>query len=218
MLVAGLLVAVAMAQDATQEDKQASPDPLLPFGGFGHRGGFGRFGGERDDRDENLAEALGITVEELQAAREKAFQESIADAVAEGLITQEQADQMLAMHALKSYIDRQALLAEALGMTVDELEAALSEGQTLSDLMSEKGISFSVLQTNMQAALEAALQRAVADGVVSQEQADAMLSGGMNFFGGHGHHGRGGRHGEGYPGFDIPDTDTPETTDTSFDA
>lgn len=224
MLLVGLVAAVVMAQEATPQapdGNEVSPHGMLPFGDFGHRDGFGRYGGARDDRDEYLAKALGITVEELQAARDQAFRESIADAVAEGLMTQEQADLMLAMQALKGTIDRQALLAEALGMTVDELEAALSGGQSLSDLMAEQGISASELQTKMQAAYEAAVQQAVADGVITQEQADAILSGGgMNFFGGHGHggrHGRGGYHG-GLPGRQAPDTTAPETTDTGFDA
>lgn len=223
MLLVGLLTAVAMAQDATPE-AQAEDQPQngnwLPFGGFGHRGGLGRFGGMADDRDENLAEALGITVEELQAAREQAFRESITDAVAAGRITQEQADLLLAMQAIRGTIDRQALLAEALGMTVDEVEAARSEGQTLWDLMFEKEISPSELQTKMQAAYEAAVQQAVADGVITQEQADAILSSGMRFFGGHGrgHHGWGGFRGFGAPGQLSPDTAVPETTDTSFDA
>lgn len=224
-VLVGLLAAVAMAQTVTpeaEEGDQAQPDTLLPFGGFGRHGGFGRFGEAGSDRDENLAEALGITVEELQAAREQAFQSSVADAVAEGLITQEQADLMLAMQALKSTIDRQALLAEALGMTVDELEAALAEGQSLWDLMFEKEISPSELQTKMQAAYEAAVQQAVADGVITQEQADAILSnGGLHFFGGRGHggrHGRGGYDWGGFPGTITPDTTAPETTDTGFDA
>jgi hypothetical protein len=221
VLLVGLLSAVAFAQDVTPEaESQATPENRLPFGGFGLRGGLGHFGHGSGNRDENLAEALGVTIEELQAAREQAFLESINDAVAEGLITQEQADQMLAMHALKQYIDRQALLAEALGMTVEELEAALAGGQTLWDLMFEKNISPSDLQTNMQAAHEAAVQQAVADGVITQAQADEILAnGGLNFFGGHGrgHHGRGGFRG-GYPGLETPDTATPETSDTAFDA
>jgi hypothetical protein len=221
LLLVGLLSAVAFAQDVIPEaESQATPENGMRFGGFGLRGGPGHFGYGAGNRDENLAEALGVTIEELQAAREQAFRESINDAVAEGLISQEQADRMLAMHALKQYIDRQALLAEALVMTVEDLETALGGGQTLWDLMFEKNISPNVLQANMQVAFEAAVQQAVTDGVITQAQADEILAGGgPNFFGGHGrgHHGRGGFRG-GYPGLQTPDTSAPETTSSAFDA
>jgi hypothetical protein len=43
---------------------------------------------------EDLANALGITVEELTAARQKANEAAIDQALAQGLITQAQADQL----------------------------------------------------------------------------------------------------------------------------
>ncbi len=197
VLLLGAFAAVAMAQGLTGDGT-----PLLFHGGFGRGMGEGR-----DDRDAALAAALGITVEELQAARDKVFTDSVAAAVEAGELTQEQADQMLAMHALRSYIDRQALMAEALGMTVEELEAALADGQSIVDLMVEKGLTTAELQTNLQAAHEAAIARAVADGVITQEQADAILSGqGLGFgFGRHGglglgDGGMGGRGGRGQHG------------------
>lgn len=231
VLLLALMGGVVLAQTATPEAPaqrdDAAPDLLRGLGAglLGHGFGLGRHGdfgsGRGDsDRDENLAEALGITVEELAAARAQAFQKSLADAVAAGQLTQEQADQILAMQALKSYIDRQALLAEALGMTADELQAALDEGQTLWDLTSAREISPSTLQTNMRAAYEAAIARAVADGVITQAQADDILSAETSFgpgpFGGQGGHGgRGRHHGHGgMPGF----WSAPSDTDTSSGA
>lgn len=231
ILMLGLIATVALAQDATPEAETPEPGTTTPetdglpgLRGLGHWGGFGLHGGD-SGRQENLAEALGITVEELEAAQEQAYAASVADAVAEGLITQEQADQILAMNALKSYIDRQSILATALGMPVDELDAALAGGQSLADLMTEKGIDAATLQTNVQTAYEAAVQQAVTDGVITQAQADEVLSGSNFGLFGHGEHGerhggRGGRHGGGWE-FGVPsapDTTIPETTDTSFDA
>jgi hypothetical protein len=233
ILLIGAMATVALAQTLTpeaeapaetpaqEEDSAAADTRSFRLG----RGGFGHFGGD-SSRDEYLAEALGITVEELQAARQRAHAASIAAAVADGSITQEQADQLLAMHALRNAIDRQALLAEALGMTVDELEAALAGGQSLRDLMSEQGIDASTLQANVQAAYEAAVAQAVADGIITQAQADAILADGMGFgLFDHGRgHGRGGGRGfgrggwRGLPDLTTPDTTTPETTDTRFDA
>jgi hypothetical protein len=93
----------------------------------------GRFGfdGARSATDEALAEALGITVEELQAAREKVAADRIAQAVEDGILTRDEANTMLAMQALKGYLDRDALLAGALGLSIEELGTAREDG-TLS--------------------------------------------------------------------------------------
>lgn len=228
LLATATMVRTVLAQTATPGATTPSDGdtdiPALPFGRSGRLGGFGH-SGSRDGGDEYLAEALGITVEELQAARETAYAAYLADAVAAGEITQAQADELLARQRLSSYIDHEALVAEALGLSVDELEAALAGGQSLSDLMTAQGLTAETLQTALQTAYEAAIARAVADGVITQAQADAYLSASPNFglFGGH--HGfgggRGGRgHGGGFsrPDDTDPDTTTPETTDTGFGA
>jgi len=129
---------------------------------------------KRIDGNALLAEALGITVEELQAAREQANEAAIAQAIEEGIITQEQADQMQSRKELQSYLDRNALMAEALGTTVEELQAAREEGKTLTDLLAEYSMDAATLRTKIQEATEAAIARAVEDGVITQEQADQM--------------------------------------------
>lgn len=229
VLMLGLMGSVVLAQDASLEAETPAQESIPNADGLPGRhgfGGWGDFGRHRDNGTwlENLAEALGITTDQLEAAQNQAYAASVADAVAAGQITQEQADQILAAHALKSAIDRQEIMATALGMTVDELEAAHADGQTLVDLMVAQGIDSATLQANVQAAYEAAVQQAVADGLITQAQADAFLAqGGLNLFG----HGGGGRHGgHGGRGFGFPqspnstapDTTTPETTDTAFDA
>lgn len=228
LLATATMVRTVLAQTATPGATTPSDGdtdiPALPFGRSGRLGGFGH-SGSRNGGDEYLAEALGITVEELQAARETAYAAYLADAVAAGEITQVQADELLARQRLSSYIDHEALVAEALGLSVDELEAALAGGQSLSDLMTAQGLTAETLQTALQTAYEAAIARAVADGVITQAQADAYLSASPNFglFGGH--HGFGGGrgghgHGGGFsrPDDTDPDTTTPETTDTGFGA
>ena len=222
-LMLGLIGSVALAQTATPEAETPAQEETTPEWGSRFRG-LDRFGGNSNWL-EKLAEALGITVDELEDAQQQAYAASVADAVAAGQITQEQADQILARHALKSYIDRQAILAAALGMSVDDLEAALADGQSIVDLMVEQGIDSATLQTNAQSAYGAAVRQAVADGVITQAQADEILAGdgfnlfGRGGFGGHrgGHHGgRGGFHGFVEPS--SPDDDGADTTDTGFDA
>jgi hypothetical protein len=169
-------------------------DEMLVWGGLGRKDFWG-FGGpmRRGSKgisgsaiDENalLADALGITVDELDAARASANQAAIDQALEEGLITQEQVDQMRArqeqMQArrdLQSYLDRDTLLAQALGMTVEELQAAFSEDKSLSTLMSEKGLDAATVRDNLQAAYQGAIAQAVEDGVITQEQADAIKDG-----------------------------------------
>ena len=229
VLLVGLLAGVVLAQTATPEAETETEDNTPQSDGLSLRGlhhGFMSSGSSA--HDEYLAEALGITVEELTAARRQAMAAYLADAVTAGDITQEQADLMLGKYALSDTIERTALVAEALGMTTAELEAALAEGQSLSDLMTAAGIDADTLQTNVQAAYEAAVARAVADGVITQAQADAVLaqdSNGFGFglFGGHrgggrGHHGRGGSWS--IPSVpSTPDSDSDDTTtDTGFDA
>ena len=238
VLLIGLLASVVLAQTATPEaetDNSATPADGLSLRGLHHgfmsSGSSARSSARSSAHDAYLAEALGITVEQLQAARRQATAAYLADAVTAGDITQEQADLMLARVALSDVIDRQALLAEGLGMTVEELTAALDGGQSLSELMTAQGINADTLQTNVQAAYEAAIARAVADGVITQAQADAVLaqeSNGFGLFGGHGfgghgggrrgHHGRGGSWG--IPSFpSTPNSGSDDTTTgTNFDA
>jgi hypothetical protein len=103
--------------------------------------------------DEYLTEALGITQDELDAAQQTAQTAAIDKALAEGLITQAQADalkngtelgregrggrgggMLRALLALSGSdaIDMKALLAEELNITTDELTAAETEAQDLA--------------------------------------------------------------------------------------
>lgn len=191
-----LVMSVGAIAVFAQADDTETPDdnPVMPF-----RHGFHGWGG---DRLAYLAEALGITTAELEAAQQQAHANQIAQAVEDGLITAEQGELMLAMQALKGYIDRDALLAAALDISVDALQEAKENG-TLQDLLAN--ITPADLQENMQNAYEGALAQAVADQVITQDQADLLLEqgsmrfGGFGHFGGHrGHGGFGGR--GGFPG------------------
>jgi hypothetical protein len=104
----------------------------------------------------------------------------LSQAVEDGIITQEQADaipsvaEMQSRRDLAGSLDRDALLAGALGTTLDELEAAYADGETMSSLMAEKGLDAAAVRDGLMAAHKAALAEAVADGVITQEQADRM--------------------------------------------
>lgn len=225
VLVLSLGAVAAFAQDDTTPDTAPDKDTqhALPHG----RSGFGpnsQFGGHRGHHgsggadEEALAEALGISVEELQAARDKLMADRLAQAVEDGILTQEQVDSMQAMQAVKEYIDRQAILAEALDMTVEELEAAREDG-SLSDILAN--ITPADLQAQMQAAMQTAVQQAVAGGAITQAQADLILeqlANGTGMMGKSGGHGGSRGFGGGFRGFRTPLPDDVDSTTTAFDA
>lgn len=70
----------------------------------------------------------------------------------------------------------QAAIAEALGLTVEDLDAAYEEGKTPWDLAEEQGLSEDEFSTLIFDARQAGLEQAVADGTISQEMADWIQS------------------------------------------
>ena len=114
--------------------------------------------------DEDLAAALGITIEDLTAAEQKAFTSAVDAALKAEYITTSQAETLKAGTAnfrnLYRYLseteraefDQDVYLAEALGITEEELEAGY-------DAMEQ-----------------ARIDQLVADGVLTQEQADLQAA------------------------------------------
>ncbi len=76
------------------------------------------------------------------------------------------------MNVMHTYM--QDALAEKLGMTSDELSASLTDGKSLLDLAAEKGLTVAEFQTLRDEAHVAAIDKALADGAISQDQADWM--------------------------------------------
>ena len=264
MVLGGILaLALAFAGAATfaQTDDESGTTETVPEAGTDssddslvapRQNGRPDFEGVRGDQGQALADALGITLEELQAAKEEARTAAIAQAVADGLLTQEQADQILSgegrfrggrgLH-LGSDVG-QEFLADALGISIEELQAAIDEvaaarlsamveagviTQEQADMIAarrtvEGYIDREALQATMQAAYEDAINQALEDGAITQAQADALLSNAANFglrgFGGPGFGGRGGHHHgpRGGAGFAPFQNTQPSTTDTATDA
>jgi hypothetical protein len=248
-IFAAAIVGVAAFSVARAASRQSE----VPFSSLrlsdASRGVYDRFGpGGRPGAgvpSEDLAEALGISVDELTAAFEQANQAALDKAVADGLITQAQADQIKergsafpfggrgGMWLAGSGIDYQAFLAEALGISVDALEAAQTKAyearldqavadgdltQEQADLMKGRRALFSsqTFIDAMQGAFEAAVNAGVEAGIITQAQADAILQAqserglpGFGGPGGFGDFGRGGRrgHGEGMFPFSLPDAE-----------
>jgi hypothetical protein len=65
-------------------------------------------------------------------------------------------------------------VAEALGMQPDELQERLANGETMWQIAEAQGLSADEFRSLMSDARSKALEKAVADGVITQEQADWM--------------------------------------------
>jgi len=72
------------------------------------------------------------------------------------------------------HVYMQDALAEKLGMSSDDLSASLTDGKSLLDLAAEKGMTVAEFQTLRDEARVAAIDKALAEGVISQNQADWM--------------------------------------------
>ncbi|MDF1500999.1 MAG: hypothetical protein P1P76_11065 [Anaerolineales bacterium] len=76
-----------------------------------------------------------------------------------------------------------AELAKALGMSVEEFEAARADGVTLAALAAENDVPLEDLQAVMHEARAEAIKDALADGAITQEQADWLLERGAMGYG-----------------------------------
>lgn len=207
-LVFGAYVTFAQTGDGeTAVDENSESNTLTPWpqwGGRGHRG-FMEAGPQVGgvDEQELLANALGITVAELQAAQSAVRTALIEQAVADGLITQEQADQLKAFPGLRGRHplpglgagEHLALLAEELGISQEALQAALDEVQaaklaalveagvitqeqadTIAAYHAVQGyVDYEALSESVKSFFSAAIEQALADGVITQAQAEQML-------------------------------------------
>ena len=151
---------------------------------------------ERENRAERyrelLAAELGITVEELTEAKTAARDQLIDEMAAAGEITEERAERLkalepgeglrfgIAAHRFGHKV-RGAILevfqaaSEVVGVPADELRERLAGGESLVDIASGEGIDETTLKDDLTAALTERINRAVADGDLSQQVADRLL-------------------------------------------
>jgi uncharacterized protein (DUF433 family) len=153
------------------------------------------------------AEVLGMTTDELKAALEGG---KTLEQIAEEKNV-DFADVQAAMQAARGDDEVRGLMggpgldaaSQALGMTTDELKAALAGGKTLEQVAEEKGVDFADVQAAMQAERETQMreriQQSLDEGTITQEHADWLLEGlDKGFLNGPGGFGLGGPHGPGF--------------------
>ena len=161
----------------------------------------------REERTAAFADALGVTVEELEAAKEAVKEARLAEALANGDITQEDIDLMEARQALAETIDRTAIMADILGVSVEEIETAREE-RTMRDLVADSGLTNEEIAAATEAAYQDAIDQALADGVITQEQADLLEENGLkNKRSRKGDRGRGGRGNGNFDGTNVDSAD-----------
>ncbi len=201
-IIIGLVLILILAIGAAAVFAQSSPDESDKSGREGNRGTdqrspSNRFGLWRHlrrgsdsvpqgplarlwrsgvDRDQLLADALGISVAELHEARVEARNTGIQQAADDGIITQDEADLLLAVMAFKVTVDKAELLTEALGISVDELMEAREDGLRMRELLEELELSPTDVREGLKEAFEAAVEDAVLSGEITEEQADLLLN------------------------------------------
>ncbi len=145
---------------------------------------------------ELLADNLGITVEELEGALTQSHIDLVNEKVADGTITEEEAAEIIEriesgegrllppfggghgghhgnFHRLYGMIVGNS--AEVLGMEVDALKEELHAGNSLADVATAQGVEVEQFKADLLAAIAADLDEKVADGAITQEQADRIL-------------------------------------------
>ena len=152
----------------------------------------------------DLAAEQGVALDTIVEALVTAQHEALAVAVAEGRITSEQADALLArmqenivarleqpgprmgqspagrmMRAQQAGWQMHGqldLAAETLGLTVDDLVAALRDGQTMAQVAEAQGVTLDTLVEALLAPRRATLAEKVAAGELTQTEADELLT------------------------------------------
>ena len=142
------------------------------------------------------AQSEGMSFEDFQALLANVRESAIEAAVADGVLTPERAEWILS-HAsgspayagadagngvmaslgdgvLQPYMDQ--VLADVLGITAEELQALQDAGISLGLYAQSVGMSREDLQALLADARTSAVEAAVADGVLTPEQADRILS------------------------------------------
>jgi len=173
ILAAGVVGAVALAQEGSED---------------------GEGWNLRERMHQAIAGILGISVERYESAIEEAEDSVLEDAMVEGWLTQEQADQLAERMDLVPPEGRMgfpfhgkrggwgmrgdslySVAAEQLDLTLPELMEELSDGSSIADVAAEKGVDPQAIADAYLAQLEGTLTEAVENERITQKQADSVL-------------------------------------------
>jgi uncharacterized protein YidB (DUF937 family) len=190
LLAAGFVVTVTAAVSGLRTvplAAAASPQPSASPGAAAKSQAF------CDSFVNHLASNLGKKPGDVQKAATSALDQTLADAVKSGQLTQQQADAIKARQAAKPVCsgglaelrpDRgqshgrvaMADYAKALGISPQELKQQLASGKTIKDIATAKGMDENTFRNNLVNAAKADLDAKVAAGKLTQQQEDAVLN------------------------------------------
>ena len=139
-----------------------------------------------------VAEKLGVSEDELNTAIQDAKTETIDEAVADGRLTEEQAERLKERVGEGGFLFPPGLppdglhmrggpgliadaAAEALGMTKDELIEAHKDGNSLAEVADAQGMDLEDFKAALLDLVKAQLGEVVAEGDLTQEQADDIF-------------------------------------------
>lgn len=149
----------------------------------------------REKLNAAVADILGISIDEYDAAVDQAKGQVLDEAVTEGWLTEDQAERMQERmdgeHAprdmdkglmgprmgFKGHGETSLLsvAAEELEMSVQDLVAELQEDRSIADVAKEKGVDVQAIADAYLAQQEEHLTQVVEDGKITQKVADLML-------------------------------------------
>jgi polyhydroxyalkanoate synthesis regulator phasin len=146
---------------------------------------------------QDLAKRLGVSVSTLQQDKLASAEDVLAQLVKDGKLTQNQANQIkqrleshkacsgngrglwgsrVTMQSLKQYLPGVATqLAQGLHLNANQLVSQLQSGKSLSDIATAQGVSSSQLQTIVTNAIQSAVNKAVSNGNLTQQQASNIM-------------------------------------------
>lgn len=145
---------------------------------------------------EALANILGVSVEEYDAAVEQAQSQVVDEALAEGWLTEEQAELLqwrmdqapgfgmremgkgfgrLGHGMIGGHDNLVSIAADKLDMKLTELLTELQDGKSIADVAGEKGVDTQGIVNEYLAQVKENLDEAVAAGRITQNQADYQL-------------------------------------------
>jgi membrane-bound lytic murein transglycosylase B len=134
-----------------------------------------------------VADKLGVSEEELQTAFDEARDETIDEAVADGSLTEEQAER------LKERAEEGGLLfggrgpngrghhvidaaLQVLDMEKDELRQQFSEGNSLAEIAEAQGMNAEEFEAEVAGLIQADIEEKAASGDITEEQAERILA------------------------------------------
>lgn len=181
-LIVGLLVGVFAAAAVGAQESTPTPSTVV-----------GDAGGIFDDFKSKLAENLGISTDQLDTALDQTQIDIVDEKLANGDITQEQADAIKERiesgenvpfpfffggphPGIRMEIGLVDSAAEVLGMDVSDLLTELRDDKSLNDVAAEKGLSADDFKTQLLDNMKAKLDQKVTDGDITQEQADNIYA------------------------------------------